>query len=90
MTFDAEVLRAMLRLARGRQAAHDDAVALRVGGTEPAVRAAMRRLEAAGLVEIRAGRSARLTMFGFAIALALIPSRRQRVRRAPMGESRAA
>ncbi|MGD0677622.1 MAG: hypothetical protein ABSC94_19570 [Polyangiaceae bacterium] len=86
MTFDSRVLKAMLRLARRREAAGDDEIAIRTGGTASQVRAAVRRLRASGLVEMRDGRPARLTMEGLAIALALLPSRPAR----PMPRSRAA
>jgi len=74
MSIDANVLRAMLRLARRREAAADNAVALRVGGTASQVRASMRRLRAGGLVEIRGTCEARLTMSGLAVAIALLPT----------------
>jgi Mn-dependent DtxR family transcriptional regulator len=73
MSFDGKVLRAMLRLARRREPAEDASVALRVGASEGQVRASMRRLGAAGLVERTPGRVARLTMSGFAVAVALLP-----------------
>jgi len=76
MTFDANVLRAMLRLARQRKAAEVDAVCLRVRGGERDVRQAMRRLRASGLVETRFGDPPRLTLEGLAVAVALLPSRR--------------
>ncbi len=73
MTFDAMVLRAMLRLARRREAALDDALAQRVSGPPSGVRGALRRLEASGLVERRRDGAARLTLSGFALAVALLP-----------------
>ncbi len=73
MSFDGKVLRAMLRLARRRQAAEDGDVAVRVGATPSQVRASMRRLRAAGWVEMYDGRTARLTLEGFAVAVALLP-----------------
>ncbi|HLK38340.1 MAG TPA: hypothetical protein VKU41_16370 [Polyangiaceae bacterium] len=72
MSFDERVLRAMLRLARRREAATEDALALRTGGLGRDVRQAMRRLEAAGLVH-RGAPSPRLTMQGLAIAVARLP-----------------
>jgi Mn-dependent DtxR family transcriptional regulator len=81
MSFDTSVLRAMLRLARHRRPAEEDAVAARVGETTAAVRASMRRLQATGLVEIRPLCPARLTLSGLAIAIALI---RSEARRAPI------
>lgn len=71
--FDARVLRAMLRLARRRQQADDDEIAVRVGGAPHAVRAAVRRLDALGLAESRPQRAPRLTMVGLACAVALLP-----------------
>jgi Mn-dependent DtxR family transcriptional regulator len=73
MSFDEMVLRAMLRLARRREAAHEGDVALRVGETERAVRVSMRRLEASGLVERTGSHTARLTLPGLAFAVALLP-----------------
>ena len=75
MNFDANVLRAMLRMARRRAEAEVDAVCLRVGGETRDVRRSLRRLQAAGLVEIRADRAPRLTLAGFAVAVAMLPSR---------------
>lgn len=72
---EASVLRAMLRLARKRQPADDGQIAVRVGSPPRDVRAALRRLDQAGLVE-RLGESraaARLTMAGFALAVAGLP-----------------
>ena len=70
--FDVMVLRAMLRLARRRQQADDAEIALRVAHPQHAVRSAVRRLTAQGLVERRA-EAPRLTMQGFALAVALLP-----------------
>jgi Mn-dependent DtxR family transcriptional regulator len=75
MTFDAMVLRVMLRLARRREAADVDAVAVRSGGSAAAVRASMQRLDAGGLVERRGGQAPRLTFDGFALAIAMLPSK---------------
>src|SRR5262249_38319017 len=89
---DVMVLRAMLRLARKRQDADDGAIALRVGASTPAVRAALRRLDSRGLVERRRMDSSppsRLTMQGFALAVAL-PPRPKAARRAGRKTSRAA
>jgi DNA-binding IclR family transcriptional regulator len=74
MSLDQQVLAAMLRLARHGRAAEDDEVALRVGEPPSTVRSSMRRLQAAGLVELRMQRSARLTFSGLAIAVALVRS----------------
>jgi Mn-dependent DtxR family transcriptional regulator len=72
--FDVMVLRAMLRLARRRQAAEDGEIAVRVSRPPSAVRAATRRLEQRGLVDRRGTSAPRLTMAGFALAVALLPS----------------
>jgi hypothetical protein len=74
MNFDGKVLRALLRLARRRQAASWEAVAIRAGATARDVRVAARRLRAAGLVEIRPD-ALRLTMAGFAVAVAMLPAK---------------
>jgi predicted transcriptional regulator len=74
--FDVMVLRAMLRLARRRQAANDGEIAVRVSRPPSAVRGALRRLAELGLVERRVGDvspTPRLTMSGFALAVALLP-----------------
>lgn len=60
---------AMLRLARRREAATEGEILLRVGEAPSAVRAAMRRLQSAGLVD-RGGGAARLTLPGLAVAVA--------------------
>ncbi len=88
MSIDIMVLRAMLRLARRRRAADEAEVALRVGGSPAAVRGALRRLDAAGLVERRLAQPARLTMAGFAVAL--LPGRAARPARPRRVASRAA
>jgi len=75
---DARVLGAMLRLARRRDAATDDEIALRVGVPRSQVRVSMRRLASAGLIEHRTGYPSRLTMEGLAQAIALLPRRGSR------------
>jgi predicted transcriptional regulator len=72
--FDVMVLRAMLRLARRRQEAGDGEIAVRVNRPPSAIRASVRRLEQLGLVERRGASTPRLTMAGFALAVALLPS----------------
>ncbi len=74
MSLDQQVLAAMLRLARHGRPAEDDEVAVRVGEPPSTVRAAMRRLQGAGLVELRLQRPARLTLSGLAMAVALVRS----------------
>jgi predicted transcriptional regulator len=71
MNTDAMVLRALLRLARRRLPADDDAIVLRVGAAPAAVRSALRRLGAQGLVERR--HTTRLTMAGLVVAVSLLP-----------------
>ncbi len=73
MNSDAMVLRAMLRLARRRQAADDGEIAVRVGKSTASVRASLRRLGALGWVDPRSHGGARLTMAGLALALAMLP-----------------
>jgi DNA-binding GntR family transcriptional regulator len=73
MSIEGTVLKALLRLARRREAAEEEALALRVGSDRGVVRAVLRRLEAAGLVERRASRAPRLTMAGLAVAVGLLP-----------------
>jgi len=65
----------MLRLARRRDVATEDKVALRVGAATSQVRALMRRLACAGLIELRRGYPPRLTLEGLAQAVALLPGR---------------
>lgn len=74
MNFDGKVLRAMLRLARSRKVASIEAVAVRAGGTPREVRVSARRLRAAGLLEM-GPEALRLTMPGFAVAVALLPAK---------------
>jgi hypothetical protein len=89
MNFDAMVLRAMLRLARRREEAGEEALAVRVGGDHGAVRMAVRRLAACGLVDRGRGQP-RLTMAGLAVAVALLPPRARRRTSAASRASRAA
>lgn len=74
MSTEATVLRAMLRLSRRREAAEEEALALRVGSDGGRLRAVLRRLEAAGLVELRPDRPPRLTMAGLAVAVGSLPA----------------
>jgi Mn-dependent DtxR family transcriptional regulator len=74
MNLDTRVLRAMLRLARRRKAAYDDAITVRVDAPAGAIRAAIRRLDAAGFVELRPEGAPRLTLSGLALAVALVRS----------------
>lgn len=81
MSIEVMVLGAMLRLARARREADLGALALRVGSSEGEVRAALRRLDARGLVERRLSLPPRLTFEGFAVAVALLPARPSRMPR---------
>jgi len=90
MSIEAAVLRAMLRMARRCEAAEEEALSLRVGGPVGSLRAALRQLDAAGLVERRPGRAPRLTMAGLAVAVGLLPRGTQVRARAVGRASRAA
>jgi DNA-binding IclR family transcriptional regulator len=70
MSYDLSILRAMLRLARKREAAGVGALLDRAGGDAAGVRAALRRLEQQGMVERQDAERARLTFVGFAVAYA--------------------
>jgi Mn-dependent DtxR family transcriptional regulator len=72
MSYDLSILRAMLRLARRREAADVEALELRVGGDPSEVRASLRRLAAGGYVERLGATGARLTMEGLAVAVATV------------------
>ena len=82
MSIETEVLRAMLRVARRCEAADEESLAVRVGGSKAEVRAALRRLDAQGLVERRGERAARLTMAGLAVAVAQLPAQQKKARTA--------
>jgi hypothetical protein len=69
MRYDLQLLGAMLRLARRREAADIDALQLRLSGSRADVRASLRRLEGANLVERLGDERARLTFAGFALAV---------------------
>ena len=90
MNVDTQVLRAMLRLARRCEDADEEAIALRIGGSGASVRAALRRLDALGVVERRGERPPRLTMAGLALAVALLPPGAEKKARVPRRPSRAA
>jgi DNA-binding GntR family transcriptional regulator len=89
MSIDAAVLRAMLRVARRREAADEEALVARVGDPGK-VRAALRRLDASGLVERRGPQAPRLTMAGLAVAVGLLPAVSSRAKRSACRSSRAA
>jgi hypothetical protein len=71
MSYDFRLLGAMLRLARRREAADVEALLIRTNGSRADVRASLRRLEAADLVERLGDKRARLTLAGFAVAVAI-------------------
>jgi DNA-binding IclR family transcriptional regulator len=75
MSSDAQVLRAMLRLARRRQGADEAAIATRVAASPREVRAALRDLVRAGLAARAGAGTWRLTMPGLAVAIAMLPAR---------------
>ena len=79
MRFEALVLRAILRLARRRASVDVERVAERAGGAPADVRDALRKLEGWGLVERAGPRGPRLTMSGFALAVAMLPEAAGRV-----------
>jgi Mn-dependent DtxR family transcriptional regulator len=85
MNGDAMVLRAILRLARRLEVAEEAAIALRVASSPREVRLSLRRLAASGLVERSHTGTARLSMAGLAVAVAMLPtanaSPQQRARR---------
>jgi hypothetical protein len=90
MSIEAAVLRAMVRMARRGEAVDEEALFARVAGSREELRATLRRLDVAGFVERRAGRPPRLTMGGLALAVALLPSRQEAVKRVTRRASRAA
>lgn len=69
MSYELEILRAMVRLARRRSPASREQLVLRVGGTGSHLRAALRALSQADLV-VRTASGVRLTMSGLAVGLA--------------------
>jgi RIO-like serine/threonine protein kinase len=79
MNDDNVVLGAMLRLARHRIEASPDELFERVHLDLARIRSSLARLDVASLVERRSS-GARLTMAGFAVAVALRPRRIQRAR----------
>lgn len=80
MSYDVQILRAMLRLARKRQVADVEALVARAGGGPADVCAAWRRLEIAGLAERLPEGRARLTMAGLAVAVSTIELRAKAAR----------
>jgi predicted transcriptional regulator len=89
MNDDTMVLGAMLRLARRRVEANMNELFERVQLDPSRIRASLGRLDAAGLVERRTA-AARLTLTGFATAVALRPSRARTTARSGKLRSHAA
>jgi Mn-dependent DtxR family transcriptional regulator len=80
MSYDLRLLWAMLRLARRREPADIDALQARLTGSRANVRASLRRLERANLVERLGDERARLTLAGFAVAVATRGQQRKATR----------
>jgi Mn-dependent DtxR family transcriptional regulator len=89
-TIELSVLRAMLRLSRRRQPADVEAIAERVGAPARAIRAALRRLAHDGFVDRPGEMPPRLTLVGFAVAVASLPPATRIPRPNPQRSSRAA
>ena len=70
MNYETEVLKAILRLSRRRNAAEADSILVRVGGQISDLRAALRKLEQSGLVHRIGDTGGRLTLPGLAVAVA--------------------
>jgi Mn-dependent DtxR family transcriptional regulator len=89
---ERDVLGALLRLARRRQAAEESEIALRVGASPSEVRASLRRLRSLGLAQITAAdaEEVSLTLQGLAVAIALLPRRMPRPARQTRRHERAA
>jgi RIO-like serine/threonine protein kinase len=82
MSYEHQILQAMLRLARKREGVTVEALDDRVEGTVEEARSAVRLLERAGLVERRGASGARLTFAGFALAVAKVDPAPPRARAA--------
>lgn len=78
-SLEIEVLRAMLRLARRRSAPSLEAILIRVPSPadEASVRASLKRLVSANLVHVTP-KGPRLTLTGFAVAVAMAATPRQK------------
>lgn len=90
MEFEHSILRALLRLSRRRAQADMQGLLDRVGGSTGDLRDALRRLESGGFVFRRAEADIRLTMPGFAVAVASVAGRRRSKIVPPARASRAA
>jgi hypothetical protein len=81
-SLEVDVLRAMLRLARRRTTPSIEAILLRVPADEPAVRQSLRTLIRANLVHVTP-KGPRLTLVGFAVAVAMAATPRAKPAAAP-------
>lgn len=90
MNYEHSILRALLRLSRRRAQADAQSLLDRVGGTSADLRDALRRLESTGFVFRRTEADIRLTMPGFAVAVASVAGRRRPKVAPPARASRAA
>jgi hypothetical protein len=81
-SLEVDVLRAMLRLARRRTAPTVEAILLRVPADEATLRSSMNRLIRANLVHLTP-KGPRLTLVGFAIAVAMASTPRAKAAAAP-------
>ena len=70
MNYETEVLKAILRLSRRRNAAEADSILVRVGGQLSDLRVALRKLEQSGLVNRVGDTGGTLTLPGLAVAVA--------------------
>ncbi len=70
MNYETEVLKAILRLSRRRNAAEADSILVRVGGQLSDLRAALRKLEQSGLINRIGDTGGSLTLPGLAVAVA--------------------
>ncbi len=71
LTYEQEVLKAMLRLSRRQRPSTQEALSLRVGGTDAELTNALRLLDRAGLINLRDARPPSLTLEGLAVGVAL-------------------
>jgi len=81
-SLEVDVLRAMLRLARRRTAPSVEQLLLRVPADEPAVRRSLSTLIRANLVHVTP-KGPRLTLVGFAVAVAMAATPRPKAASAP-------
>jgi Mn-dependent DtxR family transcriptional regulator len=81
MHYDISVLRAIVRLSRRRNhgfsGANPEALLQRVPGRAADLRASLRRLSRAGLVDVKPFGNVSLTLSGLTIAVASMPPKRR-------------